>query len=205
MEASPLKLQAHKCDGNNFFLRDCVTKIKVPYGSELYEEYKLILLRSGMDPNDENSMNLEICSNHRRILGKEFLKYIHQNDCYHVKHVPPTKDKASRMITYKEAVSFLKCTFLTLPLGLPICSLCHSNVIKAIDTEAMDTQPSEASTELSTFPSPNERRLLDFSFTSEDAVQGGSEFFRKAVMEYGYRHLDTAMKYGNESEVGDAL
>ena len=36
-------------------------------------------------------------------------------------------------------------------------------------------------------------------------VEGGSEFFRKAVMEYGYRHLDTAMKYGNESEVGDAL
>ena len=24
-------------------------------------------------------------------------------------------------------------------------------------------------------------------------------------MEYGYRHLDTAMKYGNEAEVGDAL
>ena len=36
-------------------------------------------------------------------------------------------------------------------------------------------------------------------------VEGGAEFFRKVVMEYGYRHLDTASRYGNEEEVGEAL
>ena len=36
-------------------------------------------------------------------------------------------------------------------------------------------------------------------------VKGGAEFFRKVVMEYGYRHLDTASRYGNEEEVGEAL
>ena len=29
-------------------------------------------------------------------------------------------------------------------------------------------------------------------------VEGGPEFFSKAVIEHGYRHLDTAMRYGNE-------
>ena len=36
-------------------------------------------------------------------------------------------------------------------------------------------------------------------------VEGGSKFFSKVVLEYGYRHLDTAMRYGNEEELGEAL
>lgn len=36
-------------------------------------------------------------------------------------------------------------------------------------------------------------------------VEGGAQFFSKLVLEYGYRHLDSAKLYENESEIGEAL
>jgi len=31
------------------------------------------------------------------------------------------------------------------------------------------------------------------------------EMVVKAILEYGYRHIDTAMIYGNEEQIGEAL
>ena len=157
-------------------------KIKEPYGEQYYEEHKVILLRSGMDPQDDGAMDQQICSTHRSILGKEFLRAINRNLCHHVKHLGPRSNKASRMITYDEAVWFLKCTqrnskehscatgictYLKLPFGLPLCNLCYGSFIGAMDTDMMDSEPSkeseknESSSEAST-KTPVDRRMLDF-------------------------------------------
>ena len=152
MQNSPLKFQAYDCDGTNLTLNDCTRKIKEPYGNQYHEERNLILLRAGMDPSDGVAINLPICSTHRSILGKEFILAIHPNDCYHVNHLGSFFNKGTRMINYDEAVSFLKpVTFpgakdpvqLKLPFGLPMCNLCYSNVIRALDTEVMDVQTSK--------------------------------------------------------------
>ena len=82
MQTSPLKLQGHECDGVNFTLGNFTTKIKEPYGTQFYEEYKLILLRSGMDPDDDQSKNIEICSIHRKLLGKDFFPSKRLEDTY---------------------------------------------------------------------------------------------------------------------------
>lgn len=31
------------------------------------------------------------------------------------------------------------------------------------------------------------------------------EMVKRAILEYGYRHIDTAMIYGNEEQIGEAL
>ena len=152
MQVSPLKFQAFKCDGIDYDLNNFIEEIKEPYGNQYYEERKVILLRAGMDPQDEGSKDVQICSKHRSILGKDFLKAINSNYCYHLRHVGPFFNKGVRMINYDEAVSFLKPVTipgaeepvqLKLPFGLPMCNLCYSNVMGALDTDVMETEPTE--------------------------------------------------------------
>ena len=154
MQDSPFKFQAYNCDGTDYDLNNFIEKIKEPFGNQYHEERKVILLRAGMDPEYEEAKDLQICSKHRSILGRDFLKAINTPYCYHLKHVGPFFNKGARMINYDEAVSFLKpVTFpgaenpvqLKLPFGLPMCNVCYSNVMQALDTEVMETEPSKES------------------------------------------------------------
>ncbi len=39
-----------------------------------------------------------------------------------------------------------------------------------------------------------------------DSVEGdGYEIVKTAILEHGYRHIDTASLYGNEEQIGKAL
>ena len=96
IQDSPFKFQAYNCDGINYTLNTCMDEIKEPYGEQYYEENKVILLRSGMDPQDDGAMDQQICSTHRSILGKEFLRTTNRNHCHHVKHLGPRSNKAAK-------------------------------------------------------------------------------------------------------------
>ena len=193
MQTNPFKFQAYDCDGTIWSLKDCTAELKEHYGSKYHAEYKVISLRAGMDPEDGNTMNLEICGQHRSILGKEFFRTIYKNHCYHVNHKGPYLDKATQMITYDEAVSFLKCTSLKglkLPYGLPICNLCHKSLIGKLDPEVMNSKTTkeiedskttkniertESSSESNSSKgaTPNRKRLLDFSFREDGSETDG--------------------------------
>ena len=77
MQTNPFKFQAYDCDGTIWSLKDCTAQLK-----EDYAEHKVILLRAGMDPEDGNAMNLEICGKHRSILGKQFFQTMNANESY---------------------------------------------------------------------------------------------------------------------------
>mgnify|MGYP004195459473 CR=1 FL=1 len=61
METSPLKLQKYDCDQITVSLKECTAMINDPYGGQVHEEYKVILLRAGMNPEDNIDPNLEVC------------------------------------------------------------------------------------------------------------------------------------------------
>ena len=94
MESIPLKLEGYDCDGANNSLSICNEKILEPYGTQYCDEQKVLLLRAGFDPEDENVSALEICDIHRKILGKKFMMFVRNTDCLHPDNGEFRRDKA---------------------------------------------------------------------------------------------------------------
>ena len=146
MQNSPLGFKGHKCDRKTVFLKDCTEKIRNQHDNTLLDEYKVILLRASMDPEEDFDESLEICTAHRNLLGKDFWLGINHTFCYHNhpdKHLGPRREKACRTISYDESVSSLKSTFFKLPFGMPICGVCHKYVLTKLEHEVMDSQTTQ--------------------------------------------------------------
>lgn len=140
LQQNPLNLSRYRCDKSQMPLMDC--RLIFNLENVDHKEHKVLLLRAGISP-DNFDRRLEICINHRDILGTQFNRYVYLDNCRYGGHVY-NKTKLSekgRQITYTEALAALKCQKLQLPLplGMPICKSCHELVIALIGPLPMDT------------------------------------------------------------------
>ena len=125
-------------------LKDCNSPFMVDTSE--HEEYKVLLLRAGMDPNNFDS-GLEICTAHRALLGKNFNAFVHIDQCLYNGHLDsrtkrgPKNLQYGTQISYDEALASHKKDGLKLPMGMQICMLCYKNVTESIlGTQSKDFQ-----------------------------------------------------------------
>lgn len=109
-----------------------------------HEEYKVLLLRASMDPDNFDS-GLEICIAHRNLLGKNFNRFVPQDMCLHNGHLDSQYKRGSKdlhygtKINYHEALASHKKDGLKLPMGMQICIPCYKYVTESIlGTESTD-------------------------------------------------------------------
>ena len=120
----------------------------VRVNNEESEEYKIILLRAGLNPNDFDPKT-EICAAHRRLLTVDFSFHLRSNYCRHLDHPKLTYgstrvDCVYKQITYSESLySHQYHQGLSIPMGMPICKTCYKKVTDILDSEPMDSQESE--------------------------------------------------------------
>ena len=124
-------------------LKDCNSPFMVDTSE--HEEYKVLLLRAGMDPNNFDS-GLEICTAHRALLGKNFNRYVHIDRCLYNGHLDsrtkrgPKNLQYGTQISYDEALASHKKDGLKLPMGMQICMLCY----KCVTDPNLGTEPMKA-------------------------------------------------------------
>ena len=129
-------------------LADCTANVSV--NNEEAQEYKIILLRAGLNPNDFDPQT-EICAAHRRLLVADFSFHLQSNYCRHLDHSKLTygstrKDCVYKQITYSQSLSSHQFHGLTIPMGMPLCKTCYKKVTTILDSEPMDSQESEGHT-----------------------------------------------------------
>ena len=170
MQTSPLRFQAYTCSKMVLKLKDCTTVFR-GRGDGQFEEYKVILLRSGMNPDDFDD-SLEICSTHRQLLCREFAAKINSSFCCYENHVGTRRDTATETISWDDSIASLRHNNLNIPLSMPICSPCLKNVKERLleetidsqtlsDTEVMETQSSEGYVPPSNPSEPNSQPIPD--------------------------------------------
>ena len=137
--------------------------LKNPSGLGQHEEFKAILLRSSMNPDDMDD-SLEICVTHQRILGHDFARLIHNDFCYYKNHVGDRKGKASRHITYDQSVKALGIKDLDLPFGMPVCENCEKNLVRVLEKESINSESSDHASDVQAISD-----ALDASFISQDS------------------------------------
>ena len=132
MLTSPLKFQAHTCDKMSMLLQDCNDLVPdLHFRNRHHKEYKVLLLRSGMDPSNFEP-DLDICEAHRRLLGKNFNQFLHLDRCMYPSHKVRSTQHATKRVSFDESKASLKVPALQLPYGMPLCVLCHKFVTKLL-------------------------------------------------------------------------
>lgn len=116
--------------------------VKDSSGGNQQEEFKAILLRACMNPQNFDE-NLEICTTHLRILGKEFNRHINSEFCYFKNHVGPADKRASKRISFEQSMKSLDHIGLELPYGMPICVSCEKEVSQILENEVMESESSD--------------------------------------------------------------
>ena len=84
-------------------LKDCNSPFTVDTID--HEEYKVLLLRAGMDPNNFDS-GLEICTAHRALLGKNFNAFVHINQCLYNGHLDSRTKRGPKNLQYGTQISY---------------------------------------------------------------------------------------------------
>ena len=136
MQKSPLNFKHYRCDSRKTLLKDCNSVIEIDGVN--YEERRILLLRANINPFNVDD-RLKICAAHQDLLGKKFYRYMKSGVCRYKAHLD-INTKPNRTITYMESRAASQCHDLDLPVGMPICNLCHTKVVAMLEKVPMDFQ-----------------------------------------------------------------